>query len=1195
MSWQATQLKYAFGLSGILSFYGIVSFLVLYAPDKYFGGDSALKYKVILVACVLLTLPVALVGMFFASRRKKKEDAANPQEAATTDNSAAAPQKLTTPAGNYGELTQSAEETVQFLKNSNVGNGKDPVYALPWYIVAGTPKSGKTSLSLASGLHFQNLPSQRQSEQKFIRPTRNIDWRVTSDAVFLDTAGRYQTEGVDGDEWAAILETVKKYRAARPIDGMIVPISAERILHADDTEIEQMAKVLRTRIDEAIQRTKIRFPIYLVFTHADAIEGFRDSFSTSQKEGENLVWGATIPIEQSQNAHALFDPEYDLLQNSVMKRRLMRLSAPFPPARQLKIFNFPLHFGSARKKLGHFVSTLFRPNPFSESPFLRGFYFTAVPVNRPQVKGGQTMTNMAQTVGQSYFTQKLYRDVILRDKDLVATMQAQKVKPPILGWLLTILGAFLVIFLLGWAGVSLYLNKKLVDDSAARGEVVLTMVRDDSRRNRNPLEKNPLETREEIDKIESLRASLEKLDEYDRDGAPLSMRMGFYSGNRLYHEKLLPIYLNAVEQRFKKPVVDKLEQDLDKFAKGTLQIPAAKDSKAASEEDVLGRGYDLLKAYLMFSGEYKTYAEPTFLSTTLEDYWKTESKVPDEVKLVAQKQLDFYAKQVSRDEFPRIKYNVKLVEDARKKLQALPAYVRYYKRVTTDISKDVEPISAGSILAGRSDGVLESSYTVSGAYTIDGYRKHMKDAITKAQEELTKDDWVMGEKADKAQAQGTDIQRLQDKYFNDYTDNWRKFVRGVNIPAYKSPDADDAKKSFREFSKTESPMKILLEEVSRQTNLSAEPKSNSWLDSIWSLFQTKQTSETGGNTAVEKDFRPLFAFTASEKADQQSQLAQYGADLKKLSEQLETMNQSKVTQTIEESANPKSTNSFIKAMDNVEKAVNSKTEVLKTTPSGQEIAELLKKPVSNLKDFFGAGVQKQIENAWTNEILPKAKEVEKGFPYDADGETDLTKLTAYLKPKSGTLSKFYDGRLKQYFEESNGQLKVKDGSEVQFNPEFVKYLNNAFRLRQALFGDSETPQFAYEFRLQKVTDAVIEVTIDGQKTDSNGTGSAAWKFPAQSGETGAIMKFASTAEPAPAANPTAPAATNSSTTERQFAGSWGLFKFVDAGSPKKQPDGSYALSYSLGGKTVAASVKPSGGDLFDRSMFTSARAPEKLK
>ncbi|NJM52227.1 MAG: hypothetical protein HC846_01830 [Blastocatellia bacterium] len=268
---------------------------------------------------------------------------------------------------------------------------------------------------------------------------------------------------------------------------MIVSVNVERILHSDDNEIEQMAKVLRGRIDEVTQRTKIRFPIYLVFTHADSIEGFRDSFSNSQKEGKNLVWGATIPLEKSENAHTLFDGEFDLLQTSIMKRRLMRLSAPFPPVRQLKIFNFPLHFGSSRKKIGHFVSNLFRPNPFSENPFLRGFYFTAVPVNRPKVDGGQTMTNVGQTVGLSYFTEKLFRDVILRDKDLVATFQSQKVGPPIMGWLLTFIGAFLVsAFLLG-AGYSLYRNKQLVDEAKMSGEAVLTMVKADKKR--NPLEK----------------------------------------------------------------------------------------------------------------------------------------------------------------------------------------------------------------------------------------------------------------------------------------------------------------------------------------------------------------------------------------------------------------------------------------------------------------------------------------------------------------------------------------------------------------------------------------------------------------------------------------------------------------------------------------------------------------------------------
>jgi hypothetical protein len=40
--------------------------------------------------------------------------------------------------------------------------------------------------------------------------------------------------------------------------------------------------------------------------------------------------------------------------------------------------------------------------------------------------------------------------------------------------------------------------------------------------------------------------------------------------------------------------------------------------------------------------------------------------------------------------------------------------------------------------------------------------------------------------------------------------------------------------------------------------------------------------------------------------------------------------------------------------------------------------------------------------------------------------------------------------------------------------------------------------------------------------------------------------------------------------------------------------GEYKLTYTLGGKTVNASIKPTGGDLFDRNMFKSVRAPQNL-
>jgi type VI protein secretion system component VasK len=92
----------------------------------------------------------------------------------------------------------------------------------------------------------------------------------------------------------------------------------------------------------------------------------------------------------------------------------------------------------------------------------------------------------------------------------------------------------------------------------------LTIVKSDA--GKNPLEKKEEEARREINATEDLREVLIKLDEYERDNPPLSMRFGMYSGDQIYKKNLLPIYFSVVEQRFKTPTVRRVENELRKFA-----------------------------------------------------------------------------------------------------------------------------------------------------------------------------------------------------------------------------------------------------------------------------------------------------------------------------------------------------------------------------------------------------------------------------------------------------------------------------------------------------------------------------------------------------------------------------------------------------------------------------------------------------
>ena len=1211
MNWHVNQLKYAFGLGGLMSFYGVVSMVIYLLPPNMVSN----QYKIVVIALVLLTLPFTLMFMLIGSIRSRRKAKRETEAAAANEQ----PDGVATPAAKpaaaasaeYPGIAASAEEAVQFLKASNLGaGGKDAVYSLPWYVIAGAPRSGKTSLVVGSNLNFQTLPSQRQSEQKFVRPTGNVDWRVTSDAVFVDTAGRYQTEGIDGEEWTSLLDTLKKYRGDRPIDGFILTVNTESILKADERKVEETAKVLRKRLDEAMAKIDLPFPVYLVFTNADAMEGFRDSFSNSKNEGKTLVWGSTFPIEKSENSQTLFDGEFEILHNSLMKRRIVRLSAPFSPVRQLRIFNFPLHFGSARRRFGAFVNTLFRPDPFSRNPFLRGFYFTASPPAR-------STGNAPASVAAAYFSERFIRDVVLRDRDLVKTYLATRQRAPILGWLLTGLGTLLVLGLLAMSAVSLFNNRRLLEDAQARGVDLVQMVKADA--GRDPLAKKEQAVRDELTTTDNLRQLLVRLDDNDRNSPPLSMRFGLYSGETIYKKHLLPMYLSVVEQRFKEPALKKLVADLTAFSAGT---PVANPSKLTDDEEkLLEKNLDRLKAYLMLSGAYKEQAQANVVADVLRDYWSTESKVPADMKQVADQQLDFWAKQIDRTDvnFPTFPVDQKLVAAVRTKLKDYPPEYRYLSRKVTEISKQVDesvgPTTVDSILTrnGADTSFTTGTYQVPGAFTRPGLDL-MKEAIKNADQEMQKDDWVMGDAGKADVPSPSKIARIEDRYYRDYTIHWDQFIQDASVRPYK--DRNDAANAFQAFSLPNSPLKIILREAARNTNLAEDPNEGWWAWIKKYLFT--RNSSNAPLTEPEKAYKPLFEFIGPPDARDKTPADGYALEMNQVFVSLNknATSDDGLKRAGEEMANDKDP----LGIKNREGQISNKISMFNATPAGQGIATLLMEPIARLRSLMSVGGKEVLAKTWSDQILPGSKEIEKGFPFeDGTAEADLKNLSLFLAPGDGKLSRFYDDKLKSYFEEANGQLRVRQGSDLQFSDDFVAYLNNAFALRKALFGTSSTPKFEYEFTLRPVKDALFEITIDGQKTTSEGTGSLRGTFPASgSAETGVIMRLASTggvatsSAPPPVAPPPSNSANSANSTtpsvkpsgtatsgtgapgELVFQGQWGLFRFVERGSPEKQPDGSYLLKYTVGGKPVTATIKAGGGDLFNRDMFRQLRAPQNM-
>src|ERR1044072_1885677 len=312
------------------------------------------------------------------------------------------------------------------------------------------------------------------------------------------------------------------------------------------------------------------------------------------------------------------------------------------------------------------------------------------------------------------------------------------------------------------------------------------------------------------------------------------------------------------------------------------------------------------------------------------------------MELVSQKQLDFYARQAVYDDAPHYQADDTLVASVPQKLFSYPAVNRFYKRIVTEINAKTKTAALDLILQGRSGGVLSSTYTVPGSSTIDGYRTYMLPAFESAAAEISKDDWVMGSLDSSGQINDSDTELLKKMYYDEYTEQWRRFLRGVSVQQFKT--ADDAVVALRAFSAPDSPIERVLETVANNTNLSAKPKSTGAWAWIKSFFSRDARNDAGGDTKVEREFRPLFLFMASADKKEDSRISQYGAHLGTLLNSIEAAQPGQLAEIQKAVSSGKDEIGLQKADQNIGRLLDDFK-----TAAGGDIAGLLRQPISALK------------------------------------------------------------------------------------------------------------------------------------------------------------------------------------------------------------------------------------------------------
>jgi len=326
-----------------------------------------------------------------------------------------------------------SQEIAKFKKT------KRQKYDLPHILHVGESDSGKTTLLSKSNLFFSIEGNTH------IGGTPFCDFWGPDEAVILDTPGRYAISAnpeIDNEELKFFLKQLVKYRPRRPIDGVIVVISADSLMNDSLEEMKIKAKNIRDTLHDIVSILGVVFPVYIMITMMDRILGFSEFVSSlDDNEEHTQIFGwnrprinhVTFNYDEFSN---LFDTQVQRLDMWSL-RRIKTLSSENESNYIYRICAFSSAFRQLKPFLRTYLEIIFRHDTHKnhkrkDHPLIfRGCYFSSSmqegnSIFRKFVENTkESENNFMEKIdksftetSRSYFVDKFYKKIFM-EKGLV--------------------------------------------------------------------------------------------------------------------------------------------------------------------------------------------------------------------------------------------------------------------------------------------------------------------------------------------------------------------------------------------------------------------------------------------------------------------------------------------------------------------------------------------------------------------------------------------------------------------------------------------------------------------------------------------------------------------------------------------------------------------------------------------------------
>jgi type VI secretion system protein ImpL len=1064
------------------------------------------------------------------------------------------------------------------------------LYKLPWYLVMGVEKAGKTSLINRSQQNFSLTHALKANMGKRSN-LYGVDWWIGDESVILDPDGEILTQGSVKDEdsemktalWDHFIQWLESNRSRRPLNGAIIVLDLDTLSRGSVSDRKAYAQVIRTRLRELMEKLSTRFPIYIVLSKMDLLSGFDLFFKNMTKEQREQAMGFTF----SMNSVTEYDSwliEFDQQYTQMLERMNAMLPKQLEQCKntdeRTNLYSFIRQLCGLKDIVHHFLEEALKSDRFSTSALVRGVYYTSVYqqgvpedvfINNAAVRYNlPKKINRAQHAAQSsiYFSGGLFKSIIYPEAGIAGdNFKVAKKKRNLLLMATTVCSIASAMIIMTWS--------QYYDSNKTAADGVLAKAA-------NYIEQNidykiDPSGRNLIEPLNLIRQATLEFGFY-RDRTSIFADSGLYQG-RIIGPKVEQAYLDLLASRYLPALMQGIVQDMKtKGAGSNEKLTVLRVLRMMS--DKTGRSHNTVEQYM---------------SQRWQQEFNTQGAVQGELMGHLQ-----YAMQHTDIKQARLEGEQKIIEAlkpfdneisrAQVDLARLPLEQRIYRNMTheaaakldsaLDLKKEVGPVYdiVFKDRISQQTGLANDANQVARIYTKDGLINYFLPRTDSVTNLAIIDSWVLGKtkKVDFSEADKKYFtQQLVDQYVADYSQSWRRAINKIEVQDFA--DINHAVLILRNVTDSNQPLQRLINTV--KVNTALFPKLEE--DSEQARELALKTPQYALASRIDKQFSELTNLNVALQ-DHPAYIEEVMIEINSLYNYMKAIQDAPdVGKAALEAAKKRLTLNDIDPIFSLQRMAAGLPKPMDTLV-GKLAAESWK---SVLKRAV-----KQVEKRWYEDVyLDFEEKIADRYPFDGQSTRDVSLLDfeRFFAP-DGKMSTFYRENMKIFLEDNIEELNSIGANDEQLiRQDVLEQLEAAWRIQEAFF--DRKGNLSVQFSVQPVRLSSNKrrsvINIDGQIIDfSHGASreiSMVWPNSLREGNRSKLTLV--------------PLARNYSPRSIERTGPWAFFKLIEAGQLSGSSASNVQLSFNIDKGRVSYMLLAEGNNNpFTQSLFKEFNLPKSL-